>query len=75
MSQEEDKKLSRATAQAMAYLKSQCAVHGVAALNFSDGEMFMFSRKTVENLKKQLDESGVDEAIVYVQRGGPIQDA
>lgn len=64
-----DKKLDSDTAKAMSYLKAQCAVHGVAALNFSDGEMFMFSRKMIEDLKRQIDEKGSEEAIVFVQRG------
>jgi len=70
-----DDKLGKDTAKAMAYLRAKCAVDGAASLNFKDGEIFMFSRKTIEELKRRIDENGADEAIVYVQHGGILQDA
>lgn len=69
-----DNKLDRDAAKAMAYLKAQCAVNGVAAINFSDGEMFMFSRALIEDLKRQIEEKGSDEAIVFVQRGQVLRE-
>lgn len=52
---------------ALAHLHSQCKVHGVAAVKVDDGEMFMFSRETIELLKSKMDESGQEMAIIFVK--------
>ena len=54
---------------ALAHLYAQCEAQGVAALKCTDGEMFMFSRKTVEMLKEKIDASDQDRIMIFVKTG------
>ena len=71
MSDETD--LDKSGNLAMASLKSRCDAHGVASLRFEDGEMFMFSKKVVEDLFNKMNESGQENAIIFVQFGPELK--
>lgn len=60
--------------KALAYLKAQCSINGVAAIRFKDGQMFMFTRDTINNIVDQMDNKKSDEAIVFVHTGQVLQD-
>lgn len=55
----------------LSHLRSQMEVSGFGAAKVDDGELFLFSRATVENMLKQIDEKGSDSALIFV-KNGPI---
>ncbi len=60
-------------AAAMASLYSRCEAHGVATLKMRDGEMFMFSKKTITDLLSKMEASNQEQAIIFVKSGPELQ--
>lgn len=54
---------------AIDHIEAGLAQNGVACVAVSDGEIFAFTRETVQNLLVKMDESKQDRIIVFVKSG------
>lgn len=58
--------------KALQHLFSRVETDGVAAVKVKDGEVFLFSRKKVEELLAGMDSSGENRCLVFVQTGPTV---
>jgi len=65
----QEKEQKRKGNLALATLDAQCQVNGAACIRFEDGQMFMFSRKTIETLCEKMDADNQDRSIIFVKTG------
>lgn len=55
----------------MRQMLARLEIDGVATVNVSDGQIFMFSRKKINELIESMDESGQDRCMVMVRIAKP----
>jgi hypothetical protein len=59
----------------MEHVETGLTEQGVACVAVKDGELFAFTRATVENLLKKMNESKQDKIIVFVKGGQRLRKA
>lgn len=64
-----EKEAERRGQLALSALHAQCEANGAACIRFEDGQMFMFSRKTIETLREKMDADNQDRSIIFVKTG------
>lgn len=63
---------NKLTDKALQHLFSRVETDGVAAVKVKDGEVFLFSRKKVEDLLAAMDKNGENRCLVFVQTGPTV---